>query len=470
MTRHQISRLVHDGGSLVDICIPTGNFDNDCERECFNYFRARTVPKSSSFFGSEFWSRRVLQISHSEPAVKHAVLALSSLHRQYELENLIKLDQGRQYALLNYSKAVRYTTKLLSHNTHDSLEKALVACVLFICYEEQMGDYRSAQMHLESGLCILSDIRERLAIDQSKGGPAVSDDILETFSRLDLQAMTLADSRVPHTFQLSLRFMFTQQDIPSTFSSLAEAQHLLFEHLKWSILISELFSGGFSAMPQTSQTIADLLVMKSTSETCLKTWASVFAEFRQKQSQGLLNSEVQDALTITQIYHDITVLMIGPGSSRKETTFDAHTARFEKILTLIETLPALMNSTSRTIGKLWHHKNLSFELGIVLPLFYIAYRCREPYLRRRAFTHLDSLNCRDGSWDSSGAAKVAKRIMEIEEEGLGDVKCAKQIKEEKRVKEVMVIVELTQRKLHLTCTLKPTSEGPSEFKYDWISF
>src|SRR2546430_7255487 len=54
------------------------------ERQYFEFFRSRTAAEMCGQFESNFWDSLVLQIGHSEPAVYHAAIALSSMHRSYE--------------------------------------------------------------------------------------------------------------------------------------------------------------------------------------------------------------------------------------------------------------------------------------------------------------------------------------------------------------------------------------------------
>lgn len=50
------------------------------EKALFNWYRGRTATKIPGAFISEFWTVLLPQASHSEPAVLHALLALSAVH------------------------------------------------------------------------------------------------------------------------------------------------------------------------------------------------------------------------------------------------------------------------------------------------------------------------------------------------------------------------------------------------------
>ena len=59
----------------------------------------------------------------------------------------------------------------------------------------------------------------------------------------------------------------------------------------------------------------------------------------------------------------------------------------------------------------------SLSLGLVTPLYMITTRCRDPSIRRRALHLLQTCNRKEGIWDSRLSARVAQRVVEIEEAG-----------------------------------------------------
>lgn len=59
-------------------------FVDKVERRCFAFFRARTVHEISGYFPSDFWEQVVPRATYYEPCLKHAVIALASLHERFE--------------------------------------------------------------------------------------------------------------------------------------------------------------------------------------------------------------------------------------------------------------------------------------------------------------------------------------------------------------------------------------------------
>jgi hypothetical protein len=80
----------------------------------------------------------------------------------------------------------------------------------------------------------------------------------------------------------------------------------------------------------------------------------------------------------------------------------------------------------------------SLDIGIVTPLYVVVSRCRDPAIRRRGLQLLASCNRREGIWDSTLAARVAERIIAIEENGATShpVLYASQIPEHARIRDL----------------------------------
>lgn len=79
----------------------------------------------------------MLQLSHTEPAIKHGVLALSSLHERFEYTASGACDTTHDFAFVQYMSAVKRSNELLSAYQRGAvdLETVLMACIIFTCYE-----------------------------------------------------------------------------------------------------------------------------------------------------------------------------------------------------------------------------------------------------------------------------------------------------------------------------------------------
>jgi hypothetical protein len=64
--------------------------------------------------------------------------------------------------------------------------------------------------------------------------------------------------------------------------------------------------------------------------------------------------------------------------------------------------------------------SFGFEMGVIIPIYVTALKCRNLQIRQRALNILSASPRREGFWDSRLAVKMAERLIKIEEEGLAD--------------------------------------------------
>jgi hypothetical protein len=142
--------------------ISTCILEDDQERRSFSFFCRHTFPQlSGPFDWSDFW-QRLLQATHREPAIRHAVVALGALHERFEILphtnlnfTLSKREDHNVFAMQQYSKAIK---ALLGSNggQEKAADVALVTCVFFVYYETLRGHHAMAISHIHGGIKILS--------------------------------------------------------------------------------------------------------------------------------------------------------------------------------------------------------------------------------------------------------------------------------------------------------------------------
>ena len=139
----------------LSVCNSTATTE---ENSYYEWFQLQTSKKLPGIFASSFWDRLVFQASSVEPAVLHAVLALSSMQkREIHLGRDLRgrservLDAQEEFTLRQTSKAISHLQPHFTTKSRDSIHVALVTCVIFICLEYIRGHYKSAQVHLKNG-------------------------------------------------------------------------------------------------------------------------------------------------------------------------------------------------------------------------------------------------------------------------------------------------------------------------------
>lgn len=66
------------------------------------------------------------------------------------------------------------------------------------------------------------------------------------------------------------------------------------------------------------------------------------------------------------------------------------------------------------------YTKLQSIIGVAMPLFYIATRCRVPSVRREAIAIIRDFPARQGVWNTYEALQVTEWVMAVEEEGLDE--------------------------------------------------
>lgn len=131
-----------DPSNSAVIVIPNPVLDargSNEERRCFDFFLNRTASQLSGFWDSDFWDCLILRATHHQPAIRHAVLALGSLHERFEAgdSSVLKPIWDKReggFALKQYNHAIQQLIKPASEG-QQAVDVCLIACLLFACFE-----------------------------------------------------------------------------------------------------------------------------------------------------------------------------------------------------------------------------------------------------------------------------------------------------------------------------------------------
>ncbi|KAJ0414243.1 C6 zinc finger domain protein [Aspergillus carlsbadensis] len=163
------------------------------EKRCVSFFLHRTIPSFTSYYDSSLWQKLVLQMCYSEPAVYHAVVALSAINQDLEKHGIpIPGCESRStwhgFALEQCSRSFGLLSKRHILQDPQLREVLLVCCLLFVMLELVCGRFDDATAHLQSGLAILEELRNQRLLHGLPLVP-VEESLLEAFLHLESQAM-----------------------------------------------------------------------------------------------------------------------------------------------------------------------------------------------------------------------------------------------------------------------------------------
>ena len=112
---------------------------NSEERRCFDFFINRTASQLAGFWDSNFWGCLILRATFHQPAIRHAILALGSLHERFEagdgaVINSIWDNREGRFALKQYNQAIQELIKPTTGG-QPAVDVCLIACIIFACFE-----------------------------------------------------------------------------------------------------------------------------------------------------------------------------------------------------------------------------------------------------------------------------------------------------------------------------------------------
>ncbi|KAI9696692.1 MAG: hypothetical protein M1820_008066 [Bogoriella megaspora] len=402
------------------------NRRSDDEARILQFYRESTVHKVTEIYWDEFWSVVVLQLSLQEPAIKHGLLALSILHE--ETLSGGKVPFRDTSAITQYGHAISNARNLVGRakSAADSVEKlkVLVTCILLLCYDNLVGNYNRARIHLQTGLRLFKReyaISGQFGSQLARGEAAAIERI---FTQLDLQAMSFSDASAPYPYVDELSDDSETDSIKFTDpTSVPEALKSLFQILCSAFRLSARAHA--LGLPHL-----DVSMESAGLKNLLSQWTFFYAPLHSQQTDVPLSK----SLSLLKIYHHTASILLNLDSTAGELAWDAHELSFTSILDFASTIiPHNSTPSSNTSSSSSPPTNV-FMLtpSLTIPLFLTAFRCRHPMLRRRAISLLESLNSTEGPWGSAPAAKVAAAVMKIEEKSRV-VKEARDVKLEDRV-------------------------------------
>lgn len=174
------------GVNDLAVALPHDSTASPRERRAFKFFRERTAPCVSGYFHDSVWNQSVLQLSHSEPAILHALTALSALHE----EKVLTKENGADVALVNsphafaitqYSKALNEMRTLLNES-QVCLNKVLVCAMLCIHFETLRESFVPALLHVDN---VIKLLHSPTIVDAQDVDP----NLVRVIMRMDLQGI-----------------------------------------------------------------------------------------------------------------------------------------------------------------------------------------------------------------------------------------------------------------------------------------
>lgn len=241
------------------------------------------------------------------------------------------------------------------------------------------------------------------------------------------------------------------REIPAVFTSLNQARNSLDYH--WNSFIEFLNELEANAVYSKNAEIkgrGPLDTLRSTETVRQETfdvfekWLVAFQAFLQDHGNSLDSKGLQAARTL-EISHSFGMIYLNVSTVNvfsDETAWDMFTEHYEHMVNLAAMI-VKSSTRDKSTGK--RGPDFTLDMNIVAPLYAVAHRCRHPVIRRKAVALLYAAPRQEGIWDSIITARVAGRLIDIEEDGLGNVTRSEDVPDWARISDVEVKFDMQGR-------------------------
>ncbi|UPK91864.1 hypothetical protein LCI18_002799 [Fusarium solani-melongenae] len=344
------------------------------EGQTFQFFGEIAGPSLSGPMDSYFWTHLVMQFSHFQPMVRHAVLALGSLYQDFY--KCGRISRPSTFAVGHYNEAVKQTVSV------DNEQLILLLCVMFICIEYLQGNIDAALQHIRHGTMILNE---------SSCSLWTRDHLLPIFHRLSLIPM-FGDAK-----SICLpRMGGLDASMPVSFGSVSEAQ----------AAIDSLAAQVLDVMPSSCHAEKDRLAIMMDEWDC-----------RVHELQATTPMSLMDGYAICgmRIKHEIAKIHLKTPRQHTELWFDQYLDAFQYVVDLAE-------RASQHRIRLRHHQTsqstapiFTFEACLLPLLFFAVSKCRQLDTRLQGLRLMAQPGpVKEGLFDASTLYQVVRRIIEVE--------------------------------------------------------
>lgn len=393
------------------------------EKRSFHFFQHVTAPTLSGDFDAFFWRTLVLQICQTEPAVKHAVLAVSSLHEgmlqeTHTVTPYVGGSSRQSFALQQYNKAIACMLDQMTETDAKPLG-SLLTCVLFVCIEFMQNKDKESLIHLEQGRQILAQLDSKAASTDSEID-MIKQHIVPMYTRLSLTSFMFGGNPVPIPPNLK-----TLQNVPVAFESLDEAQYCLYDFMDECMRFTRRTRLGRT----TKVPVESGRTFRQQLDYLMGKLAKIDVAWSLYQASRPTNTQ-EGAIRLLSIHLHLNRVCLATALSTKETDFDSYLPDFAAIIPLasaflkasdrdVSTDRKYSAATGHPVHPSGRRSMFSFGLHVIAPLYYVATKCRHPVIRRAALDLLKrNSSRRENLWRANIMAEIAARTINLEEQSI----------------------------------------------------
>jgi hypothetical protein len=364
-------------------------FSKRGESRAVEFFCLKAARSLSKPYDPYFWTTLVLQLSDTEPAVRHAIIARSSLYEDFAYHSREALQlRSNRFALLHYNAAIQQL-KIVQDE-----DLILVACLLFICIEVIQRNLEQAITHSKHGFEIFQTIHATKTPTRDAVGPIIR----------RLRTMQFFFGRID--FQQDLG---QHEAIPRHILSISEAEGLL-EDLFLRVVslnrsLDEYRYGKLLGQPAKPELLVAVRKIQYSIQQLQLAYPSIDRQVPYFDSKNVHHLNFAIRLKVCQLW--ASAMRLDP----EDTRYDQHHDDFRSIIQHAECLSSAMNLLSDSVSE----REFRFEIGLFPFLYFVAWKCRDLATRLKALQLLKHCSATKESFcDLEKVYLRARRIIEIE--------------------------------------------------------
>ncbi|CCT66593.1 uncharacterized protein FFUJ_03634 [Fusarium fujikuroi IMI 58289] len=376
------------------------NLGEELSFHAFDYYRGHVSHQVGDTVDSDFWGNLVLRLAPTDPAIRHAISAISLMYAEKTKDTRDPFPNYRP-AIVEYNKAISAVRSWPLAT--ESRVKPLLVCLLFVCIEFMLGHehQNAAKMHILQGRRLLANIQDRKTPE--------TDIIRQYLAPIYLRLAYVGNDRVNFP-----RHLLQMTTAPLKFASLADARCVLYYlvDIGFTLIydVKSYRSNGVSESPNTEGEALQSRYKHIAHD--LANWRHAFEAYL--AFSDLDRPDTRTAKLLTQ-RHCLMLVFLDSMVSGSDYVCDRNSLSEFSIAADCATF------TVKYDNEIMQGPSFTFESEVVGPVYWIAAKCRQPAIRRRALELLyerEKANRVESLTIVKHTIAMAKRVIEIEEEGL----------------------------------------------------
>ena len=370
-----------------------------------------------------------LQACEFDDSIRYAVIALGALDktsqtsRQESIGPHASAVAGQHYqnALRAYTSAIHFAQRPGKRD----LRTALLTSLAIISFEAWYGRHDIALRQIKIGTLLIKEWEEnsqhKSISGHSRTAPQdVKTVLLPVFSRLSVQLLSSTGDQTPESPPPLSGYHEEDADcLPSAFDTLEEARE--FQDIILKQLL-KFISKGQSPIPKTASNSArsypscifkspiplSILAERDALTRTVEKWLSAFAPLKRRLNPTVIEDR-KAAIALEANIRGVYMSSM-TACAENEMVYDNYYDFYKDMVDLCEA----QLKTSRPPGESTYAATVprfSFPTGVIMCLWSVGHKCRDPALRRRAMSLLLNYPRREGLWNSVFAGRSIPSLL-----------------------------------------------------------